>query len=88
MNTVMSAITEGVIAWNTNGDINHVNAKAGEMLNLNPASVLGLPINQLLDLPKVIQTAVQDVVKLHNTEVIFRLNGRAVRSLVSLRYCK
>ncbi len=85
VNTVMSAITEGVIAWNTDGNINHVNAKAGEMLNINPASVLGLPINQLIDLPKVIQTAVRDVVELHNAEVIFRLNGRAVRSLVSLR---
>jgi transcriptional activator for dhaKLM operon len=85
VNTIMSAITEGVIAWKTDGDINHVNAKAGEMLNLNPASVLGLPISQLLDLPKVIQTAVRDVVELHNVEVIFRLNGRAVRSLVSLR---
>jgi len=85
VNTIMSAITEGIIAWNTGGDINHVNAKAGEMLNLNPASVLGLSINQLLDLPKVIQTAVRDVVELHNAEVIFRLNGHAVRSLVSLR---
>ena len=85
VNTVMSAITEGVIAWNTDGDINHVNAKAGEMLNLNPSAVLGLSIDQLLDLPKVIQTAVRDVVELHNVEVIFRLNGRAVRSLVSLR---
>ncbi len=85
VNTVMSAVTEGVIAWNTDGDINHVNAKACEMLNLNSASVLGLSISQLLDLPKVIQTAVRDVVELHNAEVMFRINDRAVRSLVSLR---
>ena len=85
VNTVMSAMTEGVITWNADGDINHVNAKAGEMLNLNPASMLGLSINQLFELPKALQTAVDDVIELHNTEVILRPNNRAVHSLVSLR---
>ena len=85
VNTVMGAVTEGVIAWNANGDINHVNAKAGEMLKLNPASVLGLPINQLLKLPKVIQAAVDNAIELHNAEVSLHLKEHTVRCLVSLR---
>lgn len=85
INTVMSAVTEGVITWNAHGDINHVNKPAGQILNINPENVLGLPISQLLDMPKVIETAIAEVKELHNAEVIFHLNHRAVRCLVSLR---
>ncbi len=85
VSTVMSTMTEGVIAWNADGEINHVNAKACEILHVNPASVLGLPVNQLFDIPATIKIAMKNVRELRNTEVNFQLNGRQVRSLVSLR---
>lgn len=85
VNTVMGAVTEGVIAWNADGAINHVNAKAGEMLKINPASVLGLPISRLLELPKVIQDTVDGGGELQNVEVNLHLKEHTVRSLVSLR---
>ena len=85
VSTVMSTMTEGVIAWNANGEINHVNAKACEMLHINPATVLGLPINQLFEIPATVKTAIKNVRELRNTEVNLQLNGRQVRSLLSLR---
>ena len=41
VNTIMSTITEGVIAWDINGEIIHVNKQAGKILGLNPAATPG-----------------------------------------------
>ncbi len=85
VHTVMSTISEGVIAWNAKGEINHANAQAGEMLGINPAAILGRPIGQILDLPQAVRAAVDKDSELRNAEVIFSVNGRSVRTLVTLR---
>ena len=40
VNTVLGAISEGVIAWNGVGKITHANAQVSTILNLNPAKVM------------------------------------------------
>ena len=44
VNTVLSAISEGVIAWGESGIIHHANAQLAEILNINPAAVVGRPL--------------------------------------------
>ncbi|MFN2134791.1 MAG: dihydroxyacetone kinase operon transcriptional regulator DhaR [Candidatus Promineifilaceae bacterium] len=88
VNTVLSAISEGVIAWSTGGEIHHVNEQACELLGLNATSVMGYQIDEVLQLPSVIAGAVNGGHELRNQEVNFQVDGRTVRTLVTLRTIK
>jgi len=83
--TVLSAMTEGVIAWNELGKINHINLQAGEMLHLNPTTVLGQPLSDVLNLPLVMAEAIQNHSELRDVEVSFERDEHTINALVSLR---
>ena len=56
VHTVMSTISEGIIAWNERR-INHANDQAGEMLGIKSGQLLWVRLlKQVLDLPDVIQS--------------------------------
>ncbi|MCA9942912.1 MAG: PTS-dependent dihydroxyacetone kinase operon transcriptional regulator DhaR [Ardenticatenaceae bacterium] len=87
LNTIMESITEGVITWSSVGRINHINAQAGRLLNLSPASILGLPLAEILHLPEVLQTALADKQDVEDTEVTLgnKLFGDYLQTVVTLR---
>lgn len=85
VNTIMGAVSEGIIAWNMDQEVTHVNARAGDVLRLNPATILGRPLGEVLPLPPVVQEAAEHQRELRHVEVNFRLNSHSVRSLVTLR---
>ncbi|WP_420643560.1 dihydroxyacetone kinase operon transcriptional regulator DhaR [Candidatus Leptofilum sp.] len=87
LNTIMKSIAEGVLTWNSAGKLNHVNAQAGKLLNMSPASVLGMPITDVLDLPEIIQTALRENRDLEDTEVTLqvKLVGNLLQTVVTLR---
>lgn len=87
LNTIMESITEGVITWSSSGKINHVNSQAGRLLNLSPASVLGFPLKDVLKLPEVLASALQDNQNLDDTEMtlIVALTGEHLQTVVTLR---
>lgn len=85
VNAVMSTISEGVIAWNARGEISHANMQAGSLLEFNPTTILGQPIDQVLKVPDVIWEAALTEVELRDAEVNFAVNGRVIRTLATLR---
>jgi transcriptional activator for dhaKLM operon len=87
LNTIMESITEGVLTWNSAGKINHVNSQAGRLLNLSPASVLGLPLTNVIRLPEVLRTALRDNKDLDDTEVtlVLELTKEHLQTVVTLR---
>jgi len=88
VNAILSAISEGVLAWNFKGEIHHINAKASSMLGLNPFTIVGHKIDEVLELPELVSRAIVNDEELHNREVNFQINGRSIRSLISLRAIK
>lgn len=86
VNTILGAIHEGVLAWDANGKINHVNTPAAELLHLNPHGVTGLPLADVLHLPEPVSTAVANGREIGDVEVTFDVaDGDALQALVSLR---
>ncbi len=85
VNTVLGTISEGVLAWNADGEVHHVNAKASSMLGINPVAALGHTINEVLELPQLINDAIARDEEIRDREVRFQVNGRAVRSLINLQ---
>ncbi|MCA9937244.1 MAG: PTS-dependent dihydroxyacetone kinase operon transcriptional regulator DhaR [Anaerolineales bacterium] len=85
VNTVLEAIDEGVIAWNESGQINHINPQAGRLLRLNPATVLGQVLSEVMRLPEVLKKAINENRELQDVEMNFHVNGTAISCLLSLR---
>lgn len=85
VNTVLSAMHEGVIAWDAAGRINQVNPRAGELLQLNPTKVLGKFLVEVLAVPPVIANAIKNNQELRDIEVSFERDQTIVDTLVSLR---
>ena len=85
VNTVLGAISEAVIAWNENGYIHHANAQVADILHLNPAAIVGRPLDEMLELPPSLTKAIQDGREVHDEEATFRVNSQSITCLVSLR---
>ncbi|HUM69871.1 MAG TPA: PAS domain-containing protein, partial [Chloroflexota bacterium] len=84
VNTILGSIQ--VLAWDAAGKINHVNARAGEFLHINPQTAVGLPLSAVLTLPSPIDIAVMEASEMSDIEVTFDIPGREmVQALVSLR---
>lgn len=83
--TILGAISEGVVAWNEEGVINHVNTPAARILDIRPAAVVGRPLAQALSLPPVVAQAAAENRELRDVEATFHSDGHPVHCLVNLR---
>ena len=82
---VFGAITEGVMSWNQDGDIIHINAQAGNILRIKPQAVTGRPLAQVLQLPSVIAEATRQGKVLRDVEASFQVNDHTADCLISLQ---
>ncbi|MFQ5340164.1 MAG: dihydroxyacetone kinase operon transcriptional regulator DhaR [Anaerolineae bacterium] len=85
LNTVFSAISDGVVSWNEHGTITHINDQAGQILNLKPQAVLGRPLDEVVQLPAITRDAIRDGRTLRDVEASFVVDGHAANCLISLR---
>jgi len=85
VNTILGAITEGVIVWNQEGEIRHVNEQAATMLEINPRTALGRPLDDVLRLPAELVAAIDEGVELHDVELNLQANERDIRVVITLR---
>ena len=85
VNTIVGAITEGVIVWNQQGEIRHVNAQAGEMLQINARAAVGRMLVDVLTLPGEVRAAIEQGDELHDVELTLTTIGGRVRCLLTLR---
>jgi transcriptional regulator of acetoin/glycerol metabolism len=85
VNTIVGAITEGVIVWNQQGEIRQVNAQAGEMLRINPRAAVGRALADVLALPGEVREAIEQGDELADVELTLPMAGRDVRCMLTLR---
>jgi transcriptional regulator of acetoin/glycerol metabolism len=85
VNAILGGVTEGVIAWNEQGKILHMNGQAGRILDLTPASVVGRPLAEMLALPDNLRKAMDAHQEVREDETTFLINGRRIACLASLR---
>ena len=85
VNTILGAITDGVIAWNESGKILHMNEQAGQILGLNPASVVGRPLVEMLALPANLMRAIEEERVIRDDETTFLVGDQSVTCLTNLR---
>jgi len=85
LNGVFGAISEGVVSWNQDGEIIHINAQAGKILNIKPETVTGRPLSEVLDYPPVILKVSEKGQTLRDVETSFGVDGHTVDCIVSLQ---
>ena len=81
----MDSITEGVLAWSSEGVVMHLNDQAGKTLYLSPTIVVGRPMSEFFSLPENIARAVALGQELTDVETAFVVDGTPRECLVSLR---
>jgi transcriptional activator for dhaKLM operon len=85
VNAILGVITEGVIVWNQQGEIRHVNEQAADMLQLNPRTVVGRPLTDVLRLPPELTAAIEQGSELRDVELSLQALDQDVRCVVTLR---
>ena len=81
----IDSITEGVLAWSSDGIIMHLNDQAGKTLHLVPTMVVGRPMSDFFALPENIARAVALGQELNDIETAFTVDRTPRECLVSLR---
>lgn len=84
VDTVLSSINEGIIAWDSSGRITHMNTKASEMTHLSVNSVKGEFVDTILHLPDVIVDAWESGSVLKDVETSLSAGIRNISILASL----
>jgi transcriptional regulator of acetoin/glycerol metabolism len=80
----LEAISDGLIVCDNAGLVTHMNARAGQILNLKFEAVVGRPFSEYVDLPDVVRQARRSNLSLSETEVIFQVKGLQIGCLMSL----
>ncbi len=86
LSTTLEAISDGLVVCDVNNVITHVNSQAAQILQLKLETVVGRPLGEYVDLPKVIVQARRNRQELQDVEAIFLVNGLQVGCLVSLYF--
>lgn len=81
---VLGAISEGLLSWDLEGRITHLNEQAAALLHLPSRSALGRTLTELLPLPPPLAAALARGESLQDAEVTFISEEVAVDCLVSL----
>lgn len=85
MNTILGAIDEGVIVWNDNGEVMHVNQQAGEILHINPRAVVGRSLVDVVSFPADLIEIIENGGELHGVEIVLQVRRQPTRCLVTLQ---
>lgn len=85
LNTILEGISEGVLAWNQELKITHINNRASNILRQHPQSVMGQSITEILKLPPILLEAIEKNQELDDEELNFELDGHSANVLINLR---
>ncbi len=84
LNSLLSSTSGGVLSWNQEEILTHMNAKAGQILGLKVQTVKGRSLQETLQFPPNVQAAIAMQGTLQDIEAAIRVNGDIVNCLVSL----
>jgi transcriptional regulator of acetoin/glycerol metabolism len=86
LNTILSAISDGILVLNTAHMLVHANQAASQMLRIPAQSMMGKPVGASFRLPAFVETAIQETKPLTDTEGTINVAGRSVNCLISLDF--
>ncbi len=85
MDNILESMNDGVIAWDMDGTVEHVNSMACQVLGTERTAILGHAVTAILDLSPDIQTAIVQGEPLSDVETRFNIEDRIVHCTMSVR---
>lgn len=84
-NATLDAVSEGILAWTTQGIVSHLNGQGGRLLGTKPAMIVGRPLVDHITLSESISRAAARGEELNDVEASFKVDGAKHEFSVSLR---
>lgn len=86
LNTILSAISDGILVWNASQMLIHVNKAASQMIGSPIQSLVGRQIDTLLSLPKSVREAIDQNKPIQDVEATITLGKTQNSFLVNADY--
>ena len=86
LNTILSAISDGILVWSVDYMLIHANNAAGQMLGIPSKSMMGKRVDTLFNVPTFIRKAVFRRKPLTDVEGIINIGERKINCLISLDF--
>lgn len=86
LNAILSAISEGILVWNSAGILMHINSVAAMITGIPSQSMVGRSIKDLISFPAFIQEALQKREQLTDIEANMKFWDRSINCVISLRF--
>ncbi|WP_205952739.1 dihydroxyacetone kinase operon transcriptional regulator DhaR [Pantoea stewartii] len=85
LNGLLESMDDGVMAWNEQGVLQFLNARAARMLHLNALTSQGKMLADLVTLPALLRRAITQVQALKHVEVTFESQHQFVDAVITLK---
>jgi transcriptional regulator of acetoin/glycerol metabolism len=86
LNAILSAINDGILVWNAEGILLHINTAAAKMLDTPSRSLVGHSVSETIHFPLFIQEALQRREALTDVEANIGVNHHSISCVISLRF--
>jgi len=86
LNTILSAISDGILVWNTDHMLVHANHAASQMLGIPARSMVGKPAGALFAVPAFVEESILQRKPLTDVEGVINVGERTVNCLISLDF--
>lgn len=84
MNTILENINDGIVAWNENGIITHVNRYAANILDIVPQNILGENIFCVINFPDTIMNKILQNVQYKHMDMTIDLGTNKINIIASI----
>ena len=88
LNTVLNSISEGILVWNADRVLMHVNDAAARIMDIPVRAIVGRKVDDLLSYPAFIQEAVEERQPLTDVEASIQIGDQSYDCVLSLRFVK
>jgi transcriptional activator for dhaKLM operon len=86
LNTILSAISDGILVLNADHVVVHANNAASQMLGIPPRSMMGKRADTLLSMPSFLSKAISQETSLIDVEGILNVDQQEINCLISLDF--
>jgi transcriptional regulator of acetoin/glycerol metabolism len=86
LNAVLDTISEGIVVWNSDGVLIHINTYATKLINMPSRSLVGKTIEEFFSYSALIQRAIKNRKPLTDIEANINIGGQTINCVLSLRF--
>jgi transcriptional activator for dhaKLM operon len=84
LNIALESVSKGILFLDLDGQVTHINARAGEILEIPHRLAMGREIRALITLPPEVESAMEQRTSVKERELVFQRRGKPRPCLVSM----